>query len=397
MVQSFSTDWLKLLKDPYAIVGVSVSADAQRITKRYRSVAKLLHPDRYVATDQTDGPLAERLFATLVNPAYRAIETDQSRAETKARLRLQARQQYRQAAAAPQGDLAQQLMQLTPTEVDVFYEQAIEQLAATQYQPLSNFALVTEQLIELNLLYSQLKQGDLFMREKRTGVVPVDQMQSGSVSLFPNDPNAPKVDYAHKHFERAKQYAKKELWGDMIRELQDALKMEPKKSEYHSLMGYAYLKKGIPTMAKVSFRTALKLNPKDVWALKFAPQVGLDVASPTATPAPEAQNGATHNGRPPQSANNGAVSPRSPVPARPPTSPKSRLVLSKPLLMGAVIAAVGAVILGLVVWKYSHVARSKPTSRVPLESTRQYSSLLAHIGPEGIDRHHYPFAPAEML
>jgi tetratricopeptide (TPR) repeat protein len=396
MVQSFSSDWLRLLKDPYAVVGVSVSADAQRITKRYRRVAKLLHPDRYAATNQADGALAEGLFAKLVNPAYRAIETDQSRAETKARLRLQARQQHRQAPLQPQGNLACQLMQLAPTEIDVFYEQAIDQLAATQYQPLSNFAIVTEQLIELNLLYSQLKQGDLFMREKRTGMVPVDKIPPGPVSIFPHDPSAAKVDYAQRHFERAKEYAKKELWEDMVRELQDALKLESKKSEYHSLMGYARLKQNNLVIAKICFRTALKLNPQDAWALKFAPQVGLDRADPPPARSTTASNGAKSNGRSPQ-ATQPPVSQRSPYRPAPTTPPRSPNRRSQPLLIGAVIAGVGSILLGLVVWKYGHLAKSKPTSRVPLESTLQRSRSLAHLGRWGVDPSQPPFVNSEML
>lgn len=371
MVQSFSSDWLKLLKDPYAIVGVSVSADAQRITKRYRSVAMLLHPDRYVANDQAHGPLAERLFATLVNPAYGTINTDKARAEAKARLRLQARQ-HRQVAATPQGEQARQLMECAPTEVDVFYEQALDRLAATQYQPISNFVAVTEQLIELNLLYSLLKQGDTFMREKRTGIVPSDNASSGPVSLFPNDPSVPAIDYAQKHFDRAQQYAKKELWGDMIRELQDALKLAPKRSELHSLMGYAYLKKDIPTMAKVSFRTALKLNSKDVWALKFAPRVGLDVTALVAQkPAPPTPNGATANGnsRANQRAVNSPSAPLATAPA-PKSAPKSEAASwSKFAVIGVAIVGVGAILLGFVLWKYGHLGQSKPASQVPLESS----------------------------
>ena len=398
MVQSFSSDWLRLLKDPYAVVGVSVSADAQRIARRYRSVAKLLHPDRYAATAQADGPLAEGLFAKLVNPAYRAIETDQSRAETKARLRLQARQQHRQASPQPQGKLAQQLMQLAPTEVDVFYEQAIDQLAATQYQPLSNFESVTEQLVELNLLYSQLKQGDLLMREKRTGIVAADKVPPGPISIFPHDPNAPKIDYAQRHFERAKEYAKKELWKDMVRELQDAIKLNRTKSEYHSLLGYAHLKLNRDVLAKLSFSEALKLNPNDMWAIKFGPQVGLDVkSSPVPKASAASQNGATPSGRSPQPPK-GIHRPASSHRVAPPlaTPSKSAKITAQPLIIGATIAGVGAIILGLVVWKYSHLAKSKPTSQVPLESTLQRSSSIAHSEHRGITPHQ-PFTNPKML
>jgi curved DNA-binding protein CbpA len=379
MVQAFSSDWLKLLKDPYAVVGVSVSADAQRITKRYRSIAMLLHPDRYAAAADANGELAERLLAKLVNPAYKDIESDQARNETKARLRLQARQN----AAPPTSNLAQQLMQLAPNQVDTFYEQAIDTLAKTQYKPLSNFESVTAQIIELNLAYWRLKQGDVFMREKRTGVIPVEATPPKPASLFPHDPNAPTIDYAKRHFERAKEYAKKGLWQEMLRELQDALKIDRLKSEYHSHMGYAYLKLDKPVLAKVSIRTALKLNPQDPVALKFAPQVDLDPATVVSASPAAAQNGVSSNGRSPHSTNSNGHKP-APRPASTPAVKRANSI-TKPMIIGAVIAS-SVIVMGFVVWKYG-TGNTKPPAPVPVEAKPQSHSLprLGRSGGWGIN------------
>jgi curved DNA-binding protein CbpA len=49
----FSPEWLNLLTDSYAVLGVSVAADERRVLKRYRSVAKLLHPDSLAYGDPT--------------------------------------------------------------------------------------------------------------------------------------------------------------------------------------------------------------------------------------------------------------------------------------------------------------------------------------------------------
>ena len=55
MVLEYSVEWQNWLVDPYAVIGVPVTADGQRLLKRYRSVAKLLHPDRYIQADTALG------------------------------------------------------------------------------------------------------------------------------------------------------------------------------------------------------------------------------------------------------------------------------------------------------------------------------------------------------
>jgi tetratricopeptide (TPR) repeat protein len=80
---------------------------------------------------------------------------------------------------------------------------------------------------------------------------------------------------------------KKSNWKEAEQELRDAIKIEASKSEYHALLGIAYWHQNLPSMAKVYLRQALKLNPQDPLACKFAPKLGLEVA----TPAGGQQNG----------------------------------------------------------------------------------------------------------
>ena len=177
MAQStLPSEWLTNFSDPYAVLGVSLAADDRRILKRYRTIAKLLHPDHYTPENSTseDGitkDLASQLFARLVNPAYQKLKQEKGRKENVSLLRLQVRRLYRIAPLAPKSDLARQLTQQPINGVDVFYEQAIAQLAEAQYQPLDQFESLTQQLGELNLVYLQLKMGDVLMREKPTGLV----------------------------------------------------------------------------------------------------------------------------------------------------------------------------------------------------------------------------------
>ena len=272
------SEWLANFSDPYAVLGVSLAADDRRVLKRYRIVAKLLHPDHNTPEDDTAKDLASQLFARLVNPAYQKLKQEKGRKENVSLLRLQVRRLYRTAPLAPKSDLARQLAQQAINGVDIFYEQAIAQLAEAQYQPLDQFEALTQQLGELNLVYLQLKMGDVLMREKPTGLVSVTEPKP--IQFAPADTETVSESYAQRHYRRAQEYMKKSNWKEAEQELRDAIKIEAGKSEYHALLGIAYLQQNLQSMAKVYLRQALKLNPQDPLACKFAPKLGLEVATP---------------------------------------------------------------------------------------------------------------------
>nr|WP_290223345.1 J domain-containing protein [Trichocoleus desertorum] len=271
---SFSADWLQKFSDPYAILGISVAADDSRVLKRYRNIAKVLHPDSFGTTDSDIKNLASQIFARLVNPAYQKLKQEKDRTESLALLRFQVRRLKREGAIAPKTKLAQQLSQLNLKDAEVFYEQAVAELGAAQYQSLEQFAPATQQLLELNLVYLQLKMDDVILREKRTGLVSSTSAQP--IEFAPASPQeAPATDYAHLHAKRAKEYLKKENLAQAVQELRDAIKIEPNQGEYHALLALAYLKQNLSGMATVHFRQALKLNPQEPLALHYAAKLNI--------------------------------------------------------------------------------------------------------------------------
>ncbi|KAM3114277.1 J domain-containing protein [Phormidesmis sp. 146-33] len=280
----FSQDWLKYLSDPFAVLGVSVLAEDVRVSKRYRSVAKILRPDISVATDPETGELIERLFGRLVNPAYEKIRQEKGRAETLALMRLKVRQMVRDQSPAPQSELARELSRKSLQEADIFYEQAIANLSERQYQPLENFQNITQQLNELNLAYLKLKMGgeNIFIGEKRTGIT-TNSVEVRNSQASSNSSNIrSQLDYADLHYKRAQEYMNKNAWPKAIAELKDALRMEPNKSNYHSLIGLAYMRQNItPSAAKPHFRRALQLNPDDQIAKHFAARFDIQHNSST--------------------------------------------------------------------------------------------------------------------
>lgn len=279
----FSTEWLNRFQDPYAVLGLSVTADDRRVLKRYREIAKLLHPDGYIGADAEVRDLATQLFAKVVGPAYQKLKQDKGRAENLAMLRFRVRRAMRETPLDPKSAIALELMATPSSNIDVFYEQAIARLAETQFVPLGNFDNTTVQLEELNLVYLRLKMGEPIIREKRTGLVSSPPVQvRPQVAFVEKNAEAEAIDYAERHFNRAQSYAQNANWTAVIRELKDALKINASRSNYHALLAIAYLKQDLPTMARVHCRQALKLNPKDSLALRYAPKLGVDTASPDA-------------------------------------------------------------------------------------------------------------------
>lgn len=284
---AFPPEWFNQFSDPYAVLGLSVAADDRRVLKRYHTIAKCLHPDRFTQTHPIDRECANQLLTRLVNPAYQVLKQGKSRAEKVALLRLRAKRLHQSVLSLPSSDVVQQLLKVSVQELDVFYEQAISRLAELQFQPLNQFETTTQQLAELNLLYLHLKVNASQLREKPTGIIAAQQAKPVQFAPSTVETAEIAVSYAQRHYHRAQDYAKKGTWSQVVIELRDAIRLESDRSEYHSLLAKAYFTQNLPGMAKVHFRQALKLNPNDALALQYATTLNL---APSALPSASGMN-----------------------------------------------------------------------------------------------------------
>jgi curved DNA-binding protein CbpA len=302
---TFSNDWLALLDDPYAVLGLSLTADDKSILKHYRDLAKQLHPDRYGQADPKQQEFVGHLVARLLNPAYAKLKQPRDRAELLALLRLQVQKLGK--AWAPGSEVARMLMQQPMGGAERFYTQQVTQLAEQQYESFNQFGNITHQLHELNLVYLQRQLGaiakpatvqDLAAKAPaaRASAPTAGPTTAGTPSaplkpvLTPEEDNRQiQEGYAKRHYERAQQYIEKGAYDRAILEMKDALRLIPDKSEYHSLLSYAYLLQGLNGMAAVYCRQALKLDPEDIRARKLAQK--LAIALPGAPPEPPKRGG----------------------------------------------------------------------------------------------------------
>jgi curved DNA-binding protein CbpA len=277
---AFSTDWLKKFTDPYAILGVSVAADERRILKRYRQVAKYLHPDMQFNQPEEQQQFVSEVLTKLVNPAYQRLKQEKGRNEVLATLRFKVRRLSRENHLLPNSEAGKKLLTVPEPEIDVFYEQALEKFCKGQFTSLKTFEVNTYRIGELNLVYLKRKMGDPVIREKRTGLVAASTVTTSAVPATEarTEEQPATINYADRHFRRAQEYIKAKNINAAIQELKDALRLEPKNSNYHCLLGQAYLLNQLPGMAKVHIKQALILNPNQPVAQKYARQLKIDLS-----------------------------------------------------------------------------------------------------------------------
>ncbi|NEZ59249.1 J domain-containing protein [Adonisia turfae] len=270
--KSFQDEWITVAeKDPYAALGLSLNAEDRRILKRYRQIAKLLHPDVQATNPTAISQISEQLIAKVINPGYQRLKQEKNRSEVLANMRFRARQLDRQGKLAPSFESAQQLLRIPEAEVEVFYENTVNQLVTTQFSSTDEFAMVLSGLSQLNLAFLHRKISKP-IRPKRTGLVAVDHNPSEEEEKKedPKPPEPPVINYAEKYGIRARTYLNQRNYNLAIQELREALKIAPNGIELHSMLGQAYLMKKSYGMARAHLKRVLELNPNHSVALKYS-------------------------------------------------------------------------------------------------------------------------------
>jgi tetratricopeptide (TPR) repeat protein len=270
--------WVEKLCDPYAVLGISVIADDRQIFKRYHTLAKLLHPDRHAKDCNSDQKLATAIFSHLINPAYQQLKHRQKRLIAIAMLRSDARVSE-QKPLSSQSAIAQEIMKMSTPEAELFYEEAIACYAEAQYKSLDQFYQVTQQITILNLVYLRLHKPDLFLPQKAVAIIP--EVEVNPVELTLTDVKPVLTNYAQRHYQRAIEYVRLGKWVIAVQELRDAIKLEPNNSDYYALLGLVHLKQKFMGMARVYICQALKLNPQNSLALKYAPELKIKLGENT--------------------------------------------------------------------------------------------------------------------
>ena len=296
--------------DPFALIGVPVSADEKRIAKRYRQVAKQLHPD-VLSGGRGDGgmdeAIAAQVIARIVNPSYQKLKHDKGRQEILANSRFRVMRLVRTEKLLPTFSSAKQLAGAEDEGVDIFYEQALSNLSESQFQSLDKLHAHSLEISQLNLIFLSRRLENLAIQPKRIGLISTAvtptavTSATASTELATTEPpekppeklpeKLPKkleINYAQKHTVRAKTYLAQQNYEAAVQELREAIKISPQNPEFHSMIGQAYYRQKLSGMAKTHFRQALKLKPDHKVALKYSRLLRMSVDNKAGPPASQA-------------------------------------------------------------------------------------------------------------
>lgn len=259
-------------RDLHAALGVPLSASPGEIRKRYLKIAKALHPD---SRDEEAGKkLASDLLSKFVNPAYEILSQEKERQEYQVILRLLEKQLV-SANMVPEPTFSAAEELFKAANVEAVYQQAVETLAQQQYTDLANALKISEQISELNLIYLWRSAGGK-ATAPATGPSPTASKPTTDTPANPApEPVAttrsepPKTDqYIEQYYRRAEELLNKGVYLEAIKELKDALRINPRSARCNALLGKVYLQQGQNSMAKVYFNQALKLNPQEIIAIQ---------------------------------------------------------------------------------------------------------------------------------
>ncbi|MEA5617739.1 DnaJ domain-containing protein [Cronbergia sp. UHCC 0137] len=269
---SLPPEWLELLVDPYAVLGISLNSEEGQILKRYYTLAKQLHPDNHNRTQAKE--LAESILCHLVNPAYEQVKYMTKRLYTLEMLRLKTNSLKKEDFYSDDNPLLEQMETMSAQEGKLFYEEAIASYADAQYKSLEQSYHVTRQIRNLNVVYQLFIKAQRQSQKESSGtVLQVSAVRAGETANFQQ---STETTYAQRHYERAVQYANQSQWALAVQELREAIKLDPSKSDYYALLGVVHCQQKLIGMAKVYIRQALKLNPKQPVALRYAARLNMN-------------------------------------------------------------------------------------------------------------------------
>jgi tetratricopeptide (TPR) repeat protein len=251
--------------DYHAVLGVPITADAKVVRKRYLMIARKLHPDSLSGAAAVDAQRASEILSKLVNPAYETLSQEKACTEHMLVLKLKG-QLLRRSGTAPTvtSTAAQDL--LKAPNVEQAYCQAVNSLAAHQFDQLDVVATVMGNLSELNLVYLYRSQAietppaSATTSAKATESVPgTSQPPSAAPSTARNTQSS----ILESYINRAQEYERNKDYSRAILELREAVKTYPNSGPCHSYLALVYLKAGQATMARIHAKRALEINPQD--------------------------------------------------------------------------------------------------------------------------------------
>jgi tetratricopeptide (TPR) repeat protein len=260
------------MMDHHAILGAPLDMGGPEIRQRYLKIAHLLHPDTCKLKNESEKRRAIQLFSKLVNPAYEILSREASLTEQVLVISQIAK------GLIPEQDKitltnedSQQLLQ-AKHKLDLVYHQLLHPLITDLYGDLETVFEKIAHISELNLIYLMMKSGQSISVKTQSLTTVSSPVRPKSDATFvtqsaplKEEPKkeTPKTTPQETYYRRAQEQYDRGNYSEAIAELREVLKLDPKDSKAHCLLGLSFLKNKMATMAKVHINMAWELNRQD--------------------------------------------------------------------------------------------------------------------------------------
>jgi Flp pilus assembly protein TadD len=157
---------------------------------------------------------------------------------------------------------------------EILYHKYLSAIAQKEYQALNKTLERIALISELNLVYL-ISQAEKNENNKVVSSAAVANKNSSASSPESNTETSPETsseptstNLIESYLRRGKKLIDNKDYSKAVLELREALKLEPKNSNVHTLLGLAYFKQNHLGMAKIHINKALQLDPNNKIALE---------------------------------------------------------------------------------------------------------------------------------
>ncbi len=263
------------ITDYHAILGVPLGSSPEEVRQRYLKITRVLFPDVRKLETQEEEKLADKLLSKLVNPSYETLVKDQS-----------ARRDYLLVLdqisdrASKLGDsilkskAAKELLQGGATKIDLNYRKYLSAIAKKEYQDINKVLERIALISEFNLVYLMLTTHHLGTEKtssepaKTTSKPEIENQEATEETTQEQSEEETKTSLIDPYLRRGQSFINKKDYQKAVMELREALKIDSKNAQAHTLLGLAYVKQNQLGMAKVHINKALQIDPNNEMALE---------------------------------------------------------------------------------------------------------------------------------
>lgn len=263
------------ITDYHAILGVPLGTSPEEVRQKYLKITRILFPDVRKLETQEEEQLADKLLSKLVNPSYETLVKDQAaRRDYLLVLDQISDRASKLGESILKSKAAKELLKGGATKIDLNYRKYLSAMAKKEYQDINKVLERIALISEFNLVYLMLNSNQLGTEitssetAKTTSPPKIENQEATEETTEEQPEEETKTSLIDPYLRRGQSFINKKDYQKAVMELREALKIDSKNAQAHTLLGLAYVKQNQLGMAKVHINKALQIDPENEMALE---------------------------------------------------------------------------------------------------------------------------------